>query len=275
MCSADVKDQVGSVPGSPGYACQIHQTPIAKRQAATHHQTPQSFRVNQFTTLHQNNSRPMVVHQSNTMHHSPTIGGHNLPAAFLTSRPSQQRRDTFTDLMRGTFTDDLAIPQRPMLGASFMPEFETSSSPHQRLHHSQGNIYAEVEHDYEVDSGFTEESVDLTSESRSNRAAILRDLDHHPRSSRSKPYLGKNPANPVYSSDDSELDQARRQFLGRSSERRVWKQEEPEDVGGRSLHHHHERLERYDKKAAIQHQGVSRGGHCALHSLYTVARDGL
>ena len=278
MCSGDVKDQVGSVPGSPGYACQIHQTPIAKRQAAMH-QTPQSFRVNQFTTLHQNSSRPMVV-QSNTMHHSPTIG-QNLPAAFLTSRPSQhqQRRDTFTDLTRGTFTDELATPQRPMLGASFMPEFVSSpAAHHQRLHHSQGNIYAEVEHDYEVDSGFTEESVDLTSESRSNRAAILRDLDHHPRgTSRSKPYLGKNPANPLYSSDDSELDQGRRQFLGRTSERRVWKQEaEPEDVGGMLLHHH-ERLERgrYDNKAAIQHQGVSREGHCALHSLYTVARDGL
>ena len=110
MCSDDVKDQVGSVPGSPGYACQIHQTPIITKRQAAHQKTPQSFRVNQFATLHQN-SRPLV-HQgghSNTMHHSPTIG-HNLPAAFLTSRPSQQRRDTFTDLTRGTFTD-LATPQ--------------------------------------------------------------------------------------------------------------------------------------------------------------------
>ena len=268
MCSPDVKDQVGSVPGSPGYACQIHQTPIASKRQAGHHQTPQSFRVNhQFSTLHQNSSRPLV-HQSNTMHHSPTFG-HNLPAAFLTSRPSQQqqRRDTFTDLTRGTFTD-LAAPQRPMLGASFMPEFE--SPAHQRLHHSQGNIYAEVEHDYEVDSGFTEESVDLTTSDRSNR--ILRELDHHPRSSRSKPYLGKNPANPLYSSDDSELDQSRRQFVGRtSSVRRVWKQEEPE--GGRL---YQQERGRYDNlKAEVPHQGVSREGHCALHSLYTVARDGL
>merc|ERR1719323_2204102 len=97
------------------------------------------------------------------MHHSPTVG-HNLPSAFHTSRPSQQRRDTFTDL---------ATPQRPMLGSSFVPEFESPS--HQRLHHSQGNIYAEVEHDYEVDSGFTEESVELTSD-RNNRATILREL---------------------------------------------------------------------------------------------------
>ena len=270
MCTADLKDQVGSVPGSPGYACQIHQTPIASKRQAGHHQTPQSFRVcHQFNTLHQNSSRPLV-HQSNTMHHSPTIG-HNLPAAFLTSRPSQQRRDTFTDLTRGTFTD-LATPQRPMLGASFMQNFE--SPTHQRLHHSQGNIYAEVEHDYEVDSGFTEESVDLRSE-RSNRAAILRDLDHQPRS-RSKTYLGKNPANQMYSSDDSELDQGRRHFVGRTSERRVWKQDEREDAGGGFYKQKRQERGRYDNnKAEIEHQGVSREGHCALHSLYTVARDGL
>ena len=266
MCSADVKDQVGSVPGSPGYACQIHQTPIITKRQAAHQKTPQSFRVNQFATLHQN-SRPLV-HQgghSNTMHHSPTIG-HNLPAAFLTSRPSQQRRDTFTDLTRGTFTD-LATPQRPMLGASFMPEF--GSPTHQRFHHSQGNIYAEVEHDYEVDSGFTEESLD------SNRAAILRELEHQPRS-RPKAYLGRNPANPLYSSDDSELDQGRRHFVGRTSERRGWKQGEREGAGGGFYKEKRQERGRYDnKKEEIQHQGVIREGHCALHSLYTVARDGL
>jgi len=269
-----VKDQVGSAPGSPGYACQIHQTPIvAKRQPAPHQKTPQSFRVqHQFNTLHQN-SRPML-HQSNTMHHSPTIG-HNLPTGgFLTSRPSQQqRRDTFTDLTRGTFTSDLAVPQRPMLGAStFMQEFESPTHHHQRLHHSQGNIYAEVEHDYEVDSGFTEESVDLTSDRMSNRATILRDLDHQP-CSRSKAYLSKNPANPLYSSDDSELDQGRRHYFGRTNERRVWKQEGREDSGPGGFNKEKRQQDRgkYDKnKAEIQHQG-----HCALHSLYTVARDGL
>ena len=240
MCGADVKDQVVSVPGSPGYACQLHQTPIAAR-----HQTPQSFRANQFTTLHQKASRPLV--HSSTMHHSPTVG-HNLPSAYLTSRPAQQRRDTFTDLTRGThgthtFTD-LATPQRPMLGASFMQEFE--SPGHNRLHHSQGNIYAEVENDYEVDSGFTEESVDLTSD-RSNRAAIV---DNLPRSRSSKPYLGKkHPANPVYSSDDSELDQGRRHFAGgRATERRVWKQEDPKD--GRFYQESRERG-RYDKLSLI------------------------
>ena len=263
MCGADVKDQVVSVPGSPGYACQLHQTPIAGR-----HQTPQSFRTNQFTTLHQKASRPLV--HSSTMHHSPTVG-HNLPSAFLTSRPSQQRRDTFTDLTRGTHTThtftDLATPQRPMLGASFMQEFE--SPGHHRLHHSQGNIYAEVEHDYEVDSGFTEESVD------SNRAAVLRDLEHQPRC-RAKAYLGRNPANPLYSSDDSELDQGRRHFVGRTSERRGWKQGEREGAGGGFYKEQRQERGRYDnKKEEIQHQGVIREGHCALHSLYTVARDGL
>ena len=260
MCSSsNVKDQVGSVPGSPGYACQLHQTPMTTKRPTNGHQTPQSFRT--FNTLHEKRSGL----QSNTMmHHSPTVG-HNLPSAFHTSRPSQQRRDTFTDLTRGTFTD-LATPQRPMLGSSFVPEFESPS--HQRLHHSQGNIYAEVEHDYEVDSGFTEESVELTSD-RNNRATILRDLNQDLR--RSKPYLAKRPAYPMYSSDDSELDQGRRQFISRTSERIVLR---PEDSGGARQ----ERQERgrYDtRRGESKRHGANREGHCALHSLYSVARDGL
>ena len=155
-----------------------------------------------------------------------------------------------------------------------MPEFESPShhrlhhSQDQRLHHSQGNIYAEVEHDYEVDSGFTEESVELTSD-RNNRATILRELNQDLR--RSKPYLAKRPAYPMYSSDDSELDQGRRQFTNRTSERIVLR---PEDSGGTRQ----ERQERgrYDtRREESKRHGANREGHCALHSLYSVARDGL
>jgi len=120
-----------------------------------------------------------------------------------------------------------------------------------------------------VDSGFTEESVELTSD-RNNRATILRDLNQDLR--RSKPYLAKRrEAYPMYSSDDSELDQGRRQFISRTSERIVLR---PEDSGGARQ----ERQERgrYDtRRGESKRHGANREGHCALHSLYSVARDGL
>ena len=72
---------------------------------------------------------------------------------------------------------DLTTPQRPVLGQFGNWHSNNSSPSHNLLEtansnprlvnsHSQGNIYAEVDPDYEVDSGFTEESSDLTSEKK-------------------------------------------------------------------------------------------------------------
>ena len=73
----------------------------------------------------------------------------------------------------GDLLSDLTTPQRPVLGQFGNWHSNNSSPTHNLLEtansnprlvnsHSQGNIYAEVDPDYEVDSGFTEESSDLT-----------------------------------------------------------------------------------------------------------------
>ena len=115
---------------------------------------------------------------------------------------------------------------------------------------SQGNIYAEVGQDYEVDSGFTEESSDLTSASYQ----YLTQQQRKPVKPRvySLKKLSQ-PSNPLYSSDDSEQDQAKQFSAGRSTQKRH---------------------DRNSKKDAVDRY-EEREGQCLVHKFYTVTRDGL
>ena len=164
------------------------------------------------------------------MHHSLVQPNYHAPTTYLTSRPApQQRREMCPTLA-------MAAPQRPMLGSGF-PDWSPTHVVHGGLAASHGNIYAEVEQEYEVDSGFTEESSDLTSASL---------YSNHPPRRMVKPKLHslKRPsqsANAVYSSDDSEQDHVQQKKPDRNTKK---------------------------KEERGRHEG-----QCLVHSFYTVNRD--
>jgi len=98
--------------------------------------------------------------------HNPT-SEYNASNNYLKSMDGSQKE--------GDILSDLTTPQRPVLGQfgnwhsnNSSPTHKlletANSNPHLVNSHSQGNIYAEVDPEYEVDSGFTEESSDLASE---------------------------------------------------------------------------------------------------------------
>ena len=121
-----------------------------------------------------------------------------------------------------------------------------------RPHHSQGNIYAEVEQEYEVDSGFTEESGELAME----RTIAALYLDHqHRRPGRA--IKKSQSVKTVYSSDDEWETGARQAHRRREREGGVEKDEKRRPRG-----------DRYQG-----HQTTRRDGPCQLHDFYTVARD--
>lgn len=77
--------------------------------------------------------------QFNTVRNNPTPE-YTVPSFYPTSRPRVR---------------ELEIGQRGTLAHNW--------APHTSHHLSQGNIYAEVDREYEVDSGYTEDSSDVTS----------------------------------------------------------------------------------------------------------------
>jgi hypothetical protein len=84
----------------------------------------------------------------NTVRNNPTAD-YNIPTFYLTSRARTGAEAGEAD--------------RLVIGSGF-PEWARSGELGMERHMSDGNIYAEVDREYEVDSGFTEESSDLASE---------------------------------------------------------------------------------------------------------------
>lgn len=179
-----------------------------------------------FHTLHHDSMRYPVT---------PSTG--RVPAC-LTSRPHQGREAL----------PELAVPERPVLGGFPGWSSHTTARPHL----SQGNIYAEVEQEYEVDSGYTEESGEVGME----RTIAALYLDHqHRRPSRA--IKKSQSVKTVYSSDDEWEVGARQEQRRREREGGVEREERRRPRG-----------DRYQGQETRR-----RDGQCQLHDFYTVARD--
>jgi len=134
--------------------CQIHQT----LNKPIYHGVPSQY-----------------MDDSGHLRHNTSIptSKHNAQNKYLNSMETSQGD--------GDFLNDLTVPQRPVLGQFGNWHSNNSSPSHNLLEtvslnphlvnsYSQGNIYAEVDPNYQADSGFTEDSSDLPSDRKEDSA---------------------------------------------------------------------------------------------------------